>query len=77
MPVRAGAAVFPRYEANISSIELAEKLLKEEHVLISPGDYFLSPKHFRMNYGGHSTTIDETAFKIALNRLSSLLKRVT
>ena len=76
VPVEAGAAAFPRYEADADSVELAERLLEEERVLVSPGDYFLSPKHFRMNYAGHSTTYTETTFKAALDRISRFLKQI-
>ena len=62
----AGATAFPRYEFNIDSVELCIKLLNEKSVLLSPGDYFMAQKHFRILYGG----VDKETLKIGLERIS-------
>lgn len=75
-PIEAGAAAFPRYKADLTSVELAERLLEEERVLVSPGDFFRGPGHFRMNYAGHTTTDTEKKFKAALDRTSRFLNQL-
>lgn len=75
-PLEAGAAAFPRYNLDLNSLELARRLLAKEKVLVSPGDYFLAPKHFRMNYTWYPTNIDEKSFKAALERIDGFFKRL-
>jgi len=65
----AGATAFPRYEFEMDSVEFCLELLKEKSVLLSPGDYFMSPKHFRILYGG----VDGETLKIGLERISGFL----
>ena len=51
---KAGASAFPKYNFDRDAREICEKLLEQEGILLSPGDYFGSPKHFRIRYGGHN-----------------------
>jgi len=44
----AGGSAFPQYFAEMNSIAFGESLLNEEDVLIAPGSYFGSDKHFRI-----------------------------
>jgi aspartate/methionine/tyrosine aminotransferase len=46
----AGGSAFPLYSANIDSVVLAESLLKQEDVLVAPGAYFGSDRHFRIKF---------------------------
>jgi len=66
----AGATAFPRYEFNVDSVKLCQKLLKEKSVLLTPGNYFMSRKHFRILYGG----VAKEALKIGLERIIDFLK---
>jgi hypothetical protein len=50
VPPSAGGSAFPQYFADLNSVTLAESLLKKEDVLIAPGTYFGSDKHFRIKF---------------------------
>ncbi|MEM2101881.1 MAG: aminotransferase class I/II-fold pyridoxal phosphate-dependent enzyme [Candidatus Bathyarchaeia archaeon] len=65
----AGAVVFPRYGFKIDSVQLCKKLMAEKSVLLTPGEYFKAPKHFRLQYGG----VDKETLKVALERLGDFL----
>jgi len=62
----AGAVAFPQYEFNMVSVEFCKKLLNEKSILLTPGDYFMAPKHFRIQYGG----VDRETLKIVLGRIN-------
>ena len=47
----AGAIGFVRYDLPIGSIELGERLLAEQDVLVVPGDHFGVERHLRLNHG--------------------------
>lgn len=49
----AGGSAFPKYSLEVDSHAFCERVLKESGILLSPGDYFGSAKHFRFRYGGH------------------------
>jgi len=66
---KAGAAAFPGYKIDVSSIDFCKMLLTKGEVLLSPGDFFNSPKHFRIRYGGH----EEQTLVEALDRIGSFL----
>ncbi len=51
VPPRAAAIAFLRYQLNINSTELANKLIQEKSVLIVPGDHFGMDKFIRISYG--------------------------
>ena len=45
-----GVMCFPRYRANMSSIELCHKLLDDHGVMVNPGEYFNLDGHIRLGY---------------------------
>ncbi|NIM46034.1 MAG: aminotransferase class I/II-fold pyridoxal phosphate-dependent enzyme [Nitrososphaeria archaeon] len=69
----AGTVAFPRYHLHFDSVSFCEKLLKEEGILLSPGDFFQSPKHVRVHFAGH----DEKVLTRALDKLHTFLNRHT
>jgi aspartate/methionine/tyrosine aminotransferase len=71
VPSSSGHTAFVRYKPAMGSEELAQKLLAEEEVLVSPGDYFDLPYHLRLRYSGERAELEE-----ALERLGSFLARL-
>jgi len=69
-PSRAGHTAFPRYQLDLASVDLCRRLLEAEQVLVSPGDFFGSPKHLRVRYSG-----EERDLVAGLDRLGSFLRR--
>jgi aspartate/methionine/tyrosine aminotransferase len=51
VPPQAAAIAFVRYQLDVNSTELANKLIKEKSVLIVPGDHFGMDKFIRISYG--------------------------
>jgi hypothetical protein len=51
---RAGAIAYLRYNLDVESIELVEKLRQQKSVLLVPGDHFLMPRYLRIGYGSHA-----------------------
>jgi aspartate/methionine/tyrosine aminotransferase len=45
-----GVMCFPKYRANMSSIELCQKLLHDHSVMVNPGEYFNLDGHIRISY---------------------------
>jgi len=50
-PPEAAAIAFVRYNLDINSTELVERLQKEKSVLIVPGDHFGLDRHLRISFG--------------------------
>jgi aspartate/methionine/tyrosine aminotransferase len=50
-PPEAGAIVFPRYNLDINSTELVERIRTTKSVLICPGDHFGMDSYLRFGYG--------------------------
>lgn len=48
---KAGAIVYPRYNMEMDSLELVERLRKEKSVLIVAGEHFLMDKYLRIGFG--------------------------
>lgn len=48
----AGAILWVRLPAPVSSAELAQRLLVEERALVLPGEHFREPGHLRLGFGG-------------------------
>jgi aspartate/methionine/tyrosine aminotransferase len=46
-----------RYHLSVDSETLAERLLAETGVLVSPGDHFESPNHLRIRYSCDRDTL--------------------
>jgi len=70
VPPKAGASAFPGYIFEEDSVEFCRSLLKAEGVLLSPGDFFGGPKHFRIYYGQDPALLGE-----ALDKLDLFMKR--
>lgn len=51
IPPSAAAIAFLKYDLEINSTELAEKIRKRERVLIIPGDHFGLDQYIRVSYG--------------------------
>jgi len=51
IPPQAAAIAFIKYNLDINSTELAERLATEKRVLIIPGDHFGMDKYLRISYG--------------------------
>ena len=66
----AGHTGFPAYAMPLGSVELCSRLLAEEGVLLSPGDFFGQPGHVRLRYSGERGELDE-----GLRRVLRFLKR--
>jgi len=71
VPPKAGAIVFARYNFNMNSTELANKLREEKNVLLIPGDHFEMDHYMRFGYG------EEKEYLIkALDRVEEGLKEI-
>jgi hypothetical protein len=57
VPPEAGAMAFIRYEHDIGSTALADRLRKTEGVLVVPGDHFGLDGHLRLGFGGRSESL--------------------
>jgi len=55
----AGFTAFPRYHRRTGSTEFCKRLLEEERILLSPGDYFGVDKHLRINIGSKREVLAE------------------
>ena len=51
VPPEAAAIAFIKYDLNINSTDLAMKLIKEESVMIVPGDHFGLDGYMRISFG--------------------------
>ncbi len=70
-PPQSGAICFARYGLKVNSTELVERLIREQSVLIVPGDHFETDGYLRFGYGPEKGyllrglgRIDETLKKI-------------
>jgi aspartate/methionine/tyrosine aminotransferase len=68
---RAGAICYTRYDLNINSSELAQRLKDEQSVLIVPGDHFNMDGYMRIGYGIPKPELIE-----ALERIEQVLRTV-
>jgi aspartate/methionine/tyrosine aminotransferase len=51
IPSQAAAIAFARYELDINSTQLMERLVQEKSVLIVPGDHFGMDRYLRISFG--------------------------
>jgi aspartate/methionine/tyrosine aminotransferase len=70
LPPQAGAIVFARYSFDVPSTTLVERLIREESVLIVPGDHFELEGHLRFGYGSNRDYLQK-----ALARIDAALKK--
>ena len=56
---KAGAIVYLRYNLDINSIELVERLRQEKSVLIVPGDHFFMDRYLRIGIGSNAAYLRE------------------
>ncbi|HPW18787.1 MAG TPA: aspartate aminotransferase, partial [Candidatus Aminicenantes bacterium] len=69
-PPKAGAIVFARYGLDVPSVELAERLVREQSVLVVPGDHFETEGFLRFGFGS-----DRAYLLQALARIDETLKK--
>ncbi len=65
LPPQAGAILFARYNLQVNSTELVEKLLKEKSVLLVPGDHFELDQHLRFGYGSSRDYLEKALSRVA------------
>jgi aspartate/methionine/tyrosine aminotransferase len=70
VPPRAGHTAFVRYDLPVDSVQLCTEILREQSVLIGPGDFFEWPRHLRIRYG-----CDEETLQKGLDHFSRFLDR--
>jgi aspartate/methionine/tyrosine aminotransferase len=71
LPPKAGAICFARYALEINSTELVERLIKEQSVLVVPGDHFETDGYLRFGYGDEPGYLRE-----GLDRIDEGLKKL-
>ena len=59
IPPEAAAIAFVRYEADINSSELVDRLVREHDTYIVPGDHFGLDRHLRISYGLAADYVNE------------------
>ena len=71
VPPDAGAILFPRYNMDINSTELVDRIRKTKSVLICPGDHFEMDRYLRIGYGEEPETLKKALHLIeeAINEL--------
>ncbi|UCE42722.1 MAG: aminotransferase class I/II-fold pyridoxal phosphate-dependent enzyme [Candidatus Aminicenantes bacterium] len=59
IPPEAGAIVFPRYNLDINSTELVDRIREKKSVLIVPGDHFEMDRYLRIGYGEEKQRLEK------------------
>lgn len=59
VPPEAGAIVFPRYNLDINSTELVDRIRETKSVLIVPGDHFEMDRYLRIGYGEEKEILEK------------------
>ncbi len=67
----AGAICYVRYDLDINSTELAERLRAEKGVLVVPGDHFGMDRYLRVGFGNPAAELDA-----GLGRVADLLNEL-
>ena len=70
VPPKAGAIAFARVALEVPSVELVERLIREQSVLLVPGDHFETEGYLRFGYGS-----DRGYLLRALARVDETLKK--
>lgn len=59
IPPRAGLLMFPRLKVDADSVTFCRDLIREQGVLLVPGQAFEREGHFRMGYGDDTALLEE------------------
>ena len=59
IPPEAGAIAFPRYNLDINSTELIDRIRETKSVLICPGDHFGMDRYIRIGYGEEKEILEK------------------
>ena len=70
-PPAAGAICYVRYNLDINSINLAERLKSEKSVLVVPGDHFGMDYYLRVGFGNPATELE-----LGLDRIANLVDEI-
>ena len=70
-PPAAGAICYVRYNLEINSIDLAERLKSEKSVLVVPGDHFGMDYYLRLGFGNPATELE-----LGLDRIANLVDEI-
>jgi aspartate/methionine/tyrosine aminotransferase len=70
-PPKAGAIVFAKYGLKVNSTDLAERLIRDQSVLVVPGDHFETDGFLRFGYGA-----EKAYLRTALERIDKTLKKI-
>jgi aspartate/methionine/tyrosine aminotransferase len=68
VPPQAAAIAFVRYHLDVNSTELVERLIREQSVLIVPGDHFGLDHHLRISFG-----LPQETLRAGLDRIHQLI----
>jgi aspartate/methionine/tyrosine aminotransferase len=68
VPPQASAIAFAKYDLDINSTELVERLMHEKSVLIVPGDHFGLDRHLRISHG-----LQPDYLKAGLSRIREMI----
>ena len=68
IPPQAAAIAYLKYQIDINSTELVDRLMKEKSVLIVPGDHFGMDHYLRISFG-----LEPDFLRAALDRIHELL----
>jgi aspartate/methionine/tyrosine aminotransferase len=71
VPPQAAAIAFVRYDLDVNSTVLVERLIREESVLIVPGDHFGLDQHLRISFG-----LPHDYLRAGLDRIHHLIGRL-
>jgi aspartate/methionine/tyrosine aminotransferase len=71
VPPQAAAIAFVRYNLDINSSQLVDRLIREKRVLIVPGDHFGLDHHLRISYG-----LPHDYLRAGLDRIHQLVSQL-
>ena len=71
VPPQAAAIAFVRYQCEINSSELVQRLIDEQSTLVVPGDHFGLDQHLRISYGLSNDYVNEGLERVYQTLLSS------
>lgn len=71
IPPQAGAICYVRYNLNVNSTELVNRLIQEKSVLVVPGDHFEMDHYLRFGFGAETEYLQN-----GLNRVGELLSGI-